>query len=256
VKTPLLAVLLASLPCHGEPPISGKPAIERKSASQTPADLFENLSEATKPHWRLQYRRGVVTAPADRRAAACCVGVVLTDLALACSARDAQHLKNLGSELGALQKALGTREKMASAERRVIAAAESGEWPLARREVESAARRLHELLDELGDQGLAPFVEAGRWTRAWQVASKIALDRQLVKQDQLAIGDPAIIADLVKTLESAETGSASEKCLREMLKRLRKLRQLWSQPAEAPTDRLKASVELLNACMAPLQAEP
>jgi aminoglycoside/choline kinase family phosphotransferase len=190
----------------------------------------------------------------NRHVAAYALGVVITDVSLACSARDSQHLQNLFSELTALEKALGTAPKIQVSHQRINSDAEQNDWEAARREVERLHSRHDELLVEMGDQNLATFVRVGRWLRTMQIATNVVVDRQLLDHDELAIGDLEHLTALSKALEPlAEVECATDKCLKEMHRRLTRLQKLWSQPAADKTGRLKMTAELLSECLAPLQ---
>jgi hypothetical protein len=216
---------------------------------QSPAELFTRLSEATRPHWRQLYRPTVTRCLEGRQQAAMGLGAVMADLFLAAQARDTQQVRNLLQDEETIEKTLGLIDAMAAARTEVLAAADQADWKRLGQGIEklSTAHRRH--LRAQKDEPLADLAYIGQWLRTLQTCHAVVLAKQLPDQ-RLAIGDPSIISEMTRRLQSlSNPATETHRCLRILHKRLAGLAKLWPEDGGAPLDseaRLRRSAELLG----------
>lgn len=216
---------------------------------QYPSQLYAKLSENTRPQWRQHYRATVTRCLEGRQQAAMGLGAVTADLFLAAQARDSQQIRNLLQDEETIEKTLGLVDSMASLRTAVLGAAESSDWPGLQQGIEklSAGHRRH--LRGQKDEPLADLAYIGQWLRALQTCHAV-VNAKAVPDQQLAIGDPALVAEMTRRLNALSNAETeSNRCLRLLHKRLAGLAKLWPQDGSGvpdPADRLRRSTELLS----------
>src|SRR5438270_10679230 len=76
----------------------------------TPGELFAALEKPGKPNWIGQYRGPMPTTYRNRAQIALNLGGLIADGFIAVEAQDSQQVKNIGSDIVKLSKALGVSE--------------------------------------------------------------------------------------------------------------------------------------------------
>ena len=90
-------------------------AIRNDSISiPTPGELFAALSKPGKPNWSGQYRGPMPMTYRNRAQIALNLGGLIADGFVAIEAKDSQQVKNIGSDIIKLAKALGVSENLLS----------------------------------------------------------------------------------------------------------------------------------------------
>jgi hypothetical protein len=244
--------LVLSLPGEAEAPAPAPTAETPDPAAllpQYPSELYAKLSEFTRPQWRQHYRATVTRCLEGRQQAAMGLGAVIADLFLAAQARDSQQVRNLLQDEETIEKTLGLIDSMATLRTEVLGAAEQADWPRLTQGIEklSAGQRRH--LRSQKDEPLAELAYIGQWLRTFQTCHAVVLARS-VKDQQLAIGDPGLIAEMIRRLQSlSHAETETNRCLRLLHKRLSGLARLWpmeANPVPDPVERLRRSAELLD----------
>ncbi len=214
-----------------------------------PSALYAKLSESTRPQWRQHYRATVTRCLEGRQQAAMGLGAVIADLFLAAQARDSQQVRNLLQDEETIEKTLGLIDSMASLRTEVLGASEQADWPRLMQGIEklSAGQRRH--LRTQKDEPLAELAYIGQWLRTFQTCHAVVLARE-VKDHQLAVGHPGLIAEMTRRLQSLSIAETeTNRCLRLLHKRLAGLSRLWPLeeiPVRDPADRLRRSAELID----------
>ncbi|PYJ69438.1 MAG: hypothetical protein DME76_08930 [Verrucomicrobia bacterium] len=80
----------------------------------TPGELFAALEKPGKTNWSAQYREPIPMTYRNRAQIALNLGGLVADGFIAVEAKDSQQVKNIGSDIIKLAKALGVSEKLLS----------------------------------------------------------------------------------------------------------------------------------------------
>src|SRR6516165_11988659 len=78
----------------------------------TPGELFAALEKPGKPNWSGQFRGPLPTTYRDRAQIALNLGGLIADGFIAVEAQDSQQVKNIGSDIIKMAKALGVSENI------------------------------------------------------------------------------------------------------------------------------------------------
>ena len=236
---------------HAQAPPVTKPQATTVQPSETqlkPSELFENLSKATKPLWRQQYRSHIERTVTSRPKASLALGAIMADLALAGMARDAQQIHNLVQDQEALEKLLGIADKMRSSRQRYVMTADSGDWPNIARGIEKAHEKQLGFLIDQRDNTLASLVTTGRWVRTWQVCTTVVVSKKL-EDDMLAVGNVELVANLNLAIDAiASKAPTTDKCIRILSRKIGMIDKLWKQTGqqEQRAERLQVTKEILD----------
>src|SRR5438874_3202036 len=103
----------------------------------TPGELFAALSKPGKPNWPAQYRGPIPTTFSNRAQIALNLGGLVADGFIAVEAQDGQQVKNIGSDIMKLGKALGVSEQLLSRGNSINEFAEHNEWETLQAELEA-----------------------------------------------------------------------------------------------------------------------
>ncbi len=256
-------LLSAAMPCASAQspapaPEPAKPAAGRDAALESPgspADLFAALAKDIRPQWRPYYRETVPHAAGDRYKAALALGAISADCYLAAEARDAQQVRNLLSDMAALEMTFSMSRQMSSLRQKPAELAESGDWAAVRTEIAGLMNRHAELLAEQRDQDLAELERIGCWLRSFHVASRFAA--KLPRPP----GRPCIWSAVFLTALRDRTAPLAARhdtaTLRSLLAGLNRLTEIWAGETTAANAaaRLAATTPLLDSLMAGLISE-
>src|SRR6202040_1864125 len=140
-------------------------AIRNDSISiPTPGELFAALEKPGKPNWSGQYRGPIPTTYRNRAQIALNLGGLIADGFIAVEAQDSQQVKNIGTDIIKLAKALGVSQNVLSRGNSINEFAENSEWDALHEEVKSS-------MQSHSDQDLVILVSVGGWIRGTQVVS-------------------------------------------------------------------------------------
>src|SRR5437773_12377015 len=107
-----------SIAFAAEPPLSQDQlakAIKTDSLTiPTPGELFAALEKPGKPDWAGQYRTPIPMTYRNRAQIALNLGGLIADGFIAVEAQDSQQVKNIGTDIVKLAKALGVSENVLS----------------------------------------------------------------------------------------------------------------------------------------------
>lgn len=162
------------------PSVSGQPlsaaelaqAIKTDSvAIPTPGELFAALAKTTKPDWAGRYRGPIAMNYKTRAQIALNLGGLIADGFIAVEAQDAQQVKNTGSDIVKMAKALGVSENILARGNSINQFAESDEWSALQEELEATQNEVKNSMQSHRDQDLVILVSLGGWIRGTQVVS-------------------------------------------------------------------------------------
>src|SRR5947199_6927647 len=103
----------------------------------TPGELFAALGKVGKINWSAQYRGPIPMTYSNRAQIALNLGGLIADGFIAVEAKDGQQVKNIGSDIMKLGKALGVSEQLLSRGNSINEFAEHSEWDTLQTELEA-----------------------------------------------------------------------------------------------------------------------
>ncbi|MGI9088181.1 MAG: hypothetical protein ACR2HH_10655 [Chthoniobacterales bacterium] len=137
----------------------------------TPGELFAALSKPGKPDWSSQYRGPIPMAYSNRARIALNLGGLIADGFIAVEAQDTQQVKNIGTDIIKLAKALGVSENVLSRGKSINEFAEKNEWDALQEELEATQNEVKTSMQSNSDQDYVILVSLGGWIRGTQVVS-------------------------------------------------------------------------------------
>ena len=141
----------------------------------TPGELFAALEKPGKPNWVGQMRGPVSTNYKNRAQIALNLGGLIADGFIAVEAKDSQQVKNIGTDIIKLAKALGVSENVLSRGNSINEFAENDEWDALQEELEATQNEVKSSMQTHRDQDLVILVSVGGWIRGTQAVSSAVL---------------------------------------------------------------------------------
>ena len=99
------------------------------------------------------------------------LGGLIADGFIAVEAKDGQQVKNIGSDIIKLGKALGVSEQLLSRGNSINEFAEHNEWDTLQEELEATQNEVKSSMQSHADQDLVILVTLGGWIRGTQVVT-------------------------------------------------------------------------------------
>ncbi len=147
-------------------------AIRHDSISiPTPGELFAALEKPGKPNWTGQFRGPIAMTYKNRPQIALNLGGLIADGFIAIEAQDGQAVKNIGTDIIKMAKALGVSENILSRGSSINEFAENSEWDALQEELEATQNEVKSSMQTHRDQDLVILVSVGGWIRGAQVVS-------------------------------------------------------------------------------------
>src|SRR6188472_2298202 len=137
----------------------------------TPGELFAALGKSGKINWSAQYRAPIPTTYKNRAQLALNLGGLIADGFIAVEAQDSQQVKNIGSDVIKLAKALGVSQNILSRSNSINDFAETNQWDSLQEELEATQNEVKNSMQSHSDQDLVILVSIGGWIRGTQVVS-------------------------------------------------------------------------------------
>src|SRR3954469_20784816 len=158
----------------------------------TPGELFAALSKSGKINWSAQYRGPMPVTYRNRAQIALNLGGLIADGFIAVEARDGQQVKNIGSDIIKLAKALGVSEKLLSRGNSINEFAENSEWDALHEELEATQNEVKTSMQSHRDQDLVILVSLGGWIRGTQAVSASVL-KNYDENSAKVLRQPAVV---------------------------------------------------------------
>jgi hypothetical protein len=201
----------------------------------TPGELFAALSKPGKPNWIGQYRGPVPTTYRDRAQIALNLGGLIADGFIAVEAKDSQQVKNIGSDIIKLAKALGVSENLLRRGNSINEFAENDDWDTLQEELEATQNEVKSSMQSHSDQDLVILVSLGGWIRGTQVVSSSILqnyDQQTAK----VLRQPALVSFMQSKINAISTDLRDDPLIKNVSEQLTEMEKLVSFPAgQAPS---------------------
>jgi hypothetical protein len=151
-------------------------AIRHDSISiPTPGELFSALEKPGKTNWSGQFRGPIPMTYRNRPQIALNLGGLIADGFIAVEAQDSQQVKNIGTDIIKMAKALGVSENILSRGNSINEFAENSEWDALQEELEATQNEVKSSMQSHRDQDLIILVSVGGWVRGTQVVSAAVL---------------------------------------------------------------------------------
>jgi hypothetical protein len=121
------------------------------------------------------------------------LGGLIADGFIAVEAKDSQQVKNIGSDIIKLSKALGVSENLLSRGNSINEFAENNEWDTLQEELEATQNEVKSSMQSHSDQDLVILVSLGGWVRGTQVVST-AIMQNYDEQSAKVLRQPALVS--------------------------------------------------------------
>ncbi len=233
VRAATVALVLTSCTITAaEPPASvlspeqlGKAIMTDTVSIPTPGELFAALSKPGKPNWASQYRGPVPATFRNRAQIALNLGGLIADGFIAVEAQDSQQVKNIGTDIIKLAKALGVSENVLSRGKSINEFAESDEWSSLQEELEATQNEVKTSMENNRDQDLVILVSLGGWIRGTQVVSGVVMK----DHNNAAAGvlrQPALVSFLQKKVDEMSPELREEPLVKSVAAQLSDIQKL------------------------------
>src|SRR5438477_975522 len=201
----------------------------------TPGELFAALEKPGKTNWSGQYRGQMSMTYRDRAQIALNLGGLIADGFIAVEAKDSQQVKNIGSDIIKLSKALGVSENLLSRGNSINEFAEHDEWDTLQEELEATQNEVKSSMQSHSDQDLVILVSLGGWIRGTQVVSGAILENY-DQGSAKVLRQPALVGFMQSKINEISPELRDEPLVKGVSEQLAGIQKLVSFPAgKAPT---------------------
>ena len=201
----------------------------------TPGELFAALEKPGKPDWAGQYRTPIPVTYRNRAQIALNLGGLIADGFIAVEAQDSQQVKNIGTDIIKLAKALGVSENVLSRGNSINEFAENSEWDALQEELEATQNEVKASMQSHSDQDLVILVSLGGWIRGTQVVSA-SIMKNYDERSAKALRQPAVVNFIHFKMGEIGADLRKEPLVKAIGDQLTALEKLVTfQPGKAPT---------------------
>src|ERR1041385_5164877 len=206
-------------------------AIKNDSISiPTPGELFAALEKPGKPNWSGQYRGPMPTTYRNRAQIALNLGGLIADGFIAVEAKDSQQVKNIGSDIIKLAKALGVSEHLLARGKSINEFAENNEWDTLQEELEATQNEVKTSMQSHADQDLVILVTLGGWIRGTQVVTA-AIMQNYDEHSARVLRQPALVRFMQSKIDEVSPELRQEPLVKNVSDQLNGIEKLGSFPA-------------------------
>jgi len=230
-------------------------AIRNESISiPTPGELFAALEKPGKPNWSGQYRAPIPMTYRNRAQIALNLGGLIADGFIAVEAKDSQQVKNTGSDIIKLAKALGVSENLLRRGNSLNEFAENDEWDALQEELEATQNEVKSSMQTHSDQDLVILVSVGGWVRGTQVVSA-AIMQNYDERSAKVLRQPALVSFIQSKINDISPELRAEPLVKDVNERLIDIGKLVSfPPSKAPSvDEVRKVNEAVGKMMEMIQ---
>ena len=197
----------------------------------TPGELFAALGKAGKINWSAQYRGPIPMTYSDRAQIALNLGGLIADGFIAVEAKDGQQVKNIGSDIIKLGKALGVSEQLLSRGNSINEFAEHNEWDTLQEELEATQNEVKSSMQSHADQDLVILVTLGGWIRGTQVVSGAIL-KNYSESAASVLRQPALVRFMQSKVNEISPELRQEPLVKHVSEQLTGIEKLVSFPED------------------------
>ncbi len=201
----------------------------------TPGELFAAFEKPGKPDWASQYRTPIPMTYRNRGQIALNLGGLIADGFIAVEAQDSQQVKNIGTDIIKLAKALGVSENVLSRGNSINEFAENSEWDALQEELEATQNEVKTSMQTHSDQDLVILVSLGGWIRGTQVVSA-SIMKNYDERSARVLRQPAVINFIHAKMNEIGAELRGEPLVKAVSDQLTALEKLVAfQPGKLPT---------------------
>ncbi len=202
----------------------------------TPGELFAALEKPGRPNWVGQMRGPISTSYKNRAQIALNLGSLIADGFIAVEAKDSQQVKNIGTDIIKMAKALGVSEHVLSRGNSINEFAENDEWDALQEELEATQNEVKASMQSHRDQDLIILVSVGGWVRGTQVVSA-AVMQNYDERAAKVLRQPALVSFIQSKMNDISPDVRDVPLIKEVSGQLPGIEKLVTFPAgKAPTD--------------------
>src|SRR5438067_13693517 len=222
----------------------------------TPGELFAALEKPGKPDWAGQYRTPIPMTYRNRAQIALNLGGLIADGFIAVEAQDSQQVKNIGTDIVKLAKALGVSENVLSRGNSINEFAENSEWDALHEELEATQNEVKTSMQSHRDQDLVILVSLGGWIRGTQAVSA-AVIKNYDEQSAKVLRQPAVVNFIHTKINDISMDLRSEPLVKSVNEQLTAVEKLVAfQPGKGPSlDEVKKLNEAVTKLMEEIQSK-
>src|SRR5246500_3358254 len=195
----------------------------------TPGELFAALGKTGKINWSAQYRGPIPMTYGNRAQIALNLGGLIADGFIAVEAKDGQQVKNIGSDIIKLAKALGISEKLLGRGSSINEFAENNEWDTLQEELEATQNEVKSSMQSHADQDLVILVTLGGWVRGTQVVTA-AIMQNYDERSARVLRQPALVRFMQSKINEVSPELRQEPLVRDVSEQLNGIEKLVSFP--------------------------
>ena len=222
----------------------------------TSGELFAALEKPGKTNWSGQYRGPMPMTYRNRAQIALNLGGLIADGFIAVEAKDSQQVKNIGSDIIKLAKALGVSENLLRRGNSINEFAENDEWDTLQEELEATQNEVKSSMQSHSDQDLVILLCLGGWIRGTQVVSG-AIMQNYDERSAKVLRQPALVSFMKSKINEISPQLRSEPLLRDVSEQLTGIEKLVSFPAgKAPSaDEVRKVNEAVGKVMEKIESK-
>jgi len=218
----------------------------------TPGELFAALAKPGKPNWAGQYRGPIPMTYRNRAQIALNLGGLIADGFIAVEAQDSQQVKNIGTDIIKLAKALGVSENVLSRGKSINEFAENSEWSALQEELEATQNEVKASMQSNRDSDFVILVSLGGWIRGTQVVSGSVV-QEYNEESAKVLRQPALVSFIQAKVNDVSPELREEPLVKTVTEQLSEIQKLVTFPGGGtPT---AEEVQKLNAAMGRLMGE-
>lgn len=195
----------------------------------TPGELFAALSKPGKPNWVAQYRAPIPTTFKNRAQLALNLGGLIADGFIAVEAQDSQQVKNIGTDIIKLAKALGVSENVLSRGKSINEFAENNQWSALQEELEATQNEVKASMQSNRDQDFIILVSLGGWVRGTQVVSG-SIVKEYNPETAKVLRQPALVSFIQAKVEDISPELQQEPLVQAVTAQLSEIQKLVNFP--------------------------
>jgi hypothetical protein len=218
----------------------------------TPGELFAALTKPGKPNWAGQYRGPIPMTYSNRAQIALNLGGLVADGFIAIEAQDSQQVKNIGTDIIKLAKALGVSENVLSRGKSINEFAEQNQWDALQEELEATQNEVKASMQSNRDQDFVILVSLGGWIRGTQVVSGSIMENYNAASAKV-LRQPALVGYMQAKVKEMSPELQKEPLVKSISAQLPEIEKLVTFPNEGtPT---AEEVRKLNGAVTKLMDE-
>jgi hypothetical protein len=226
---------IGAAPPHLSPDKLAKAIKVEQISIPTPGELFAALEKPGKPNWSGQYRGPIPMTYRNRAQIALNLGGLIADGFVAVEAKDSQQVKNIGSDIIKLSKALGVSENLLRRGNSLNDFAENDEWDALQEELEATQNEVKSSMQTHSDQDLIILVSVGGWLRGTQVVTSAIMESYNERAAKV-LRQPALVSFIHAKLNDISPDLRDEPLVKHVDEQLVSIEKLVSfPPGKAPT---------------------